>query len=191
MKKDLGVKSFLFPCPVAILGTYDEQGSVNAMNMAWGTLIDTNMILCCLTEEHKTCKNLKAGSDLTIAIATKDLVKESDYFGIDSGNTVKDKFARSGLHVVKSQHVNAPVIEEYPLTLECKTHAIRHDEDGNFFVYAEIVNVLADETILNEKGMVDVKKLNAILFSQIDNSYYEVGDIVGKAWNLGLPFRGK
>lgn len=187
MKKDLGMKNFLFPCPVAILGTYSEDGSVNVMNMAWGTLVDNNMILCCLSEGHKTCKNLKAGSDLTIAIATKDLVKESDYFGIASGNTIQDKFERSGLHAVKSKHVNAPVIEEYPLTLECKTHAIRHDEDDNFFVYAEIVNVLADESILNEKGAVDVKKLNAILFSQIDNSYYEVGDAVGKAWNSGLP----
>lgn len=192
MKKDLGVKPFLFPMPVALIATYDENKHVDVMNMAWGTLVDNNMVLCCLSEDHKTVKNLKLGDrGFTISIANKEHAPEADYFGIDSGNVIPDKFERTGIHAYKSQHVNAPVLEEYPLTLECKLHALRHDEDGNFFAYGEIVNVLADESVLDEKGKVDVSKLHAILFSQIDSTYYEIGKPVGKAWNIGLPYHKK
>lgn len=191
MKKDLGVKPYLFPMPVALIATYDENNKVDVMNMAWGTLVDNNMVLCCLSEDHKTVKNLRLGKDFTISIATKEHAPEADYFGIDSGNTVLDKFERSGLHASKSKHVDAPIIEEYPLTIECKLHTLRHDEDGNFFAYGEIVNVLADESVLDTKGKVDVSKLHAILFSQIDSTYYEIGKPVGKAWNIGLPYRKK
>ncbi len=187
MKKDLGVKSFLFPMPVALISTYNEDGTVDVMNMAWGTLVDHNMVLCCLDESHLTVKNLKEGRDFTIAIATKEHAKEADFVGIVSGNTDHDKFLHSGLHASKSEHINAPILEEYPLTLECKLHALRHDEDNNFFAYGEIVNVLADEKILDEKGNVDLSKFNPILFSQIDSSYYEVGEKVGGAWKIGVP----
>ncbi len=192
MKKDLGVKPFLLPMPVALIATYNEDNSVDVMNMAWGTLVDNNMVLCVLDESHKTVKNLKRdGVDFTISIATKEYSSEADYFGIDSGNTVPDKFLRTGLHSTKSKNVNAPVIDEYPLTLECKLHALRHDEDDNFFAYGEIVNVLADESILNEKGVVDMSKINALLFSQVDGSYYSIGEKVGKAWNIGLKYHKK
>lgn len=192
MKKELGVKPFLLPMPVALIATYNEDGTTDVMNMAWGTLVDHNVVLCCLDESHKTVKNLKRdGVDFTISIATKEHSAEADYFGIDSGNKVPDKFIRTGLHSVKSNNVNAPVIEEYPLTLECKLHALRHDEDDNFFAYGEIVNVLADESILNEKREVEMAKLNALLFSQVDGSYYSIGEKVGKAWNIGLKYRKK
>lgn len=192
MKKDLGVKPFLFPMPVALIATYNENGSVDVMNMAWGTLVDNDMVLCCLDESHMTVKNLKRENvDFTISLANVKYAAEADYFGIVSGNKVMDKFERSGLHAKKSEHVNAPVIEEYPLTLECKLHALRHDEDGNFFAYGKIVNVLADEEILNEKGTVDVSKLQAILFSQIDGSYYKIGEKVGSAWGIGLSISKK
>lgn len=187
MKKDLGVKSFLFPMPVALIATYNEDGNVDVMNMAWGTLVDNNMVLCCLDESHLTSKNLKDGKDFTIAIATKERAVEADFVGIVSGNKDPEKFAHSGLHASKSKHVNAPVLDEYPLCLECKLHALRKDEDDNFLAYGEIVNVLADESILNEKGNVDLSKFNPLLFSSIDSSYYSVGEKVGGAWKIGVP----
>lgn len=187
MKKDLGVKSFLFPMPVALIATYNEDGNVDVMNMAWGTLVDNNMVLCCLDESHLTSKNLKDGKDFTIAIATKEHVVEADFVGIVSGNNDPEKFAHSGLHASKSKHVNAPVLDEYPLCLECKLHALRKDEDDNFLAYGEIVNVLADESILNEKGNVDLSKFKPLLFSSIDSSYYSVGEKVGGAWKIGVP----
>ncbi|HBM99743.1 MAG TPA: flavin oxidoreductase [Firmicutes bacterium] len=191
MKKDLGIKPYFFPMPVALIATYDEKGKVDVMNMAWGCMVDNNMILCCLSEDHKTVKNLRLGKDFTISIANKEHAPEADYFGIDSGNTVLDKFERSGIHARKSEHVDAPILDEYPLNIECKLHALRHDEDGNFFAYGEIVNVLADESVLDENDKVDVSKLHAICFSQIDSTYYEIGNPVGKAWNIGLPYHKK
>lgn len=192
MKKDLGVKPYFLGMPVALISTYNEDGSVDTMNMAWGTLVDNNMVLCCLDESHKTVKNLKRGGvDFTICFATEEHMAEADYFGIASGNTVPDKFLRSGLHSIKSKHVNAPVIEEYPLTLECKLHALRHDEDDNFFAYGEIVNVLADDAILNEKGQIDASKLHCLMFSQLDHGYYKINERVGLAWKEGLPLSKK
>ena len=187
MKKDLGIKPFLFPMPVALIATYNEDGSVDVMNMAWGTLVDHNMVFCCLDESHLTSKNLKDGREFTISIATKEHAKEADFVGIVSGNKDPEKFLHSGLHASKSKNVNAPVLEEYPLCLECKLHALRKDEDDNFFAYGEIVNVLANEEILDEKGNVDLSKFNPILFSQIDSSYYSVGEKVGGAWKIGIP----
>lgn len=191
MKKELGAKGYLFPMPVAMIATYDSEGKVDVMNMAWGTLCDTNMVVCNLTSSHKTVKNMKAGSDFTIALATKPLLEVSDYFGLASGNVVKDKFERSGLHAIPSKHVKAPVIEEYPLTLECRFHKDYTDEEGNYMVYGEIVNVLADESILEEDGSIDFVAWQPILFSQIDNAYYEVGPKASAAFSAGKIYLQK
>ena len=191
MKKDLGVKDYLFPMPVAMIATYGPDGKVDVMNMAWGTLCDSNMVLCNLTESHKTVKNMKAGSDFTISLATKPLMAASDYFGMASGNVVQDKFERSGLHAVPSKHVKAPVIEEYPLTLECRFHKDYCDDEGNYMVYGEIVNVLADETILNADGSFNFEAWKPILFSSLDATYYEIGPKAGKAFSVGKEYLTK
>lgn len=185
MKKDLGVKPYLFPMPVLMIATYGEDDIVDVMNMAWGGICAENMVALNITETHKTAKNIKERGAFTLSIADVDHIKEADFFGIASGNKMADKFERSGLHAVKSNNVDAPVVEEFPITLECKVAQIQNDQYG-FRVLGEIVNVLADEKVLDEKGNVDPKKLNAFVFDQFQSGYYAIGEKVGQAWSSGV-----
>ena len=186
-KKDLGVKPYLFPMPVLMIATYCEDGSVDVMNMAWGGICDNNKVALNITESHKTSQNIKERGAFTISVADIPHLRESDFFGTASGNRMKDKFERSGMHAVKSERVDAPIIEEYPITLECKVDKIQKDEDG-FRVVGEIVNVLADESVLDENGKVDPTKLNAFVFDQFQNGYYAIGKKVGEAWKSGNKY---
>ena len=187
MKKDLGVKPYLFPMPVLMIATYGENDKVDVMNMAWGGICDNNKVALNITESHKTSKNIKERGAFTISIADIDHLEESDFFGTASGNTMEDKFERTGMTAVKSSRVDAPIIEEYPITLECKVIKIQNDELG-FRVIGEIVNVIADEKVLDEKGNVDPTKLNAFVFDQFQNGYYKIGEKVGDAWKSGQKF---
>ncbi len=187
MKKDLGVKPYLFPMPVLMIATYGENDKVDVMNMAWGGICDNNKVALNITESHKTSKNIKERGAFTISIADIDHLEESDFFGTASGNTMEDKFERTGMTAVKSSRVDAPIIEEYPITLECKVIKIQNDELG-FRVIGEIVNVIADEKVLDEKGNVDPSKLNAFVFDQFKNGYYKIGKKVGDAWKSGQKF---
>lgn len=187
MKKDLGVKPYLFPMPVLMIATYGENDKVDVMNMAWGGICDNNKVALNITESHKTSKNIKERGAFTISIADIDHLEESDFFGTASGNTMEDKFERTGMTAVKSSRVDAPIIEEYPITLECKVIKIQNDELG-FRVIGEIVNVIADEKVLDEKGNVDPSKLNAFVFDQFQNGYYKIGEKVGDAWKSGQKF---
>ena len=184
MKKDLGVKPYLFPMPVLMIATYGEDDKVDVMNMAWGGICANNMVALNIGEEHKTSKNIKKRGAFTLSIADIPHIKESDFFGIASGNKMSDKFERSGMHAVKSSRVDAPIIEEYPVTLECKVVEAQNTAYG-FRVLGEIINVLADESVIDEKGNVDPTKLNAFLFDQFQNGYYAIGEKVGQAWNSG------
>lgn len=186
-KKDLGVKPYLFPMPVLMIATYCEDGSVDVMNMAQGGICDNNKVALNITESHKTSQNIKERGAFTISVADIPHLRESDFFGTASGNRMKDKFERSGMHAVKSERVDAPIIEEYPITLECKVDKIQKDEDG-FRVVGEIVNVLADESVLDENGKVDPTKLNAFVFDQFQNGYYAIGEKVGEAWKSGNKY---
>ena len=186
-KKDLGVKPYLFPMPVLMIATYCEDGSVDVMNMAWGGICDNNKVALNITESHKTSQNIKERGAFTISVADIPHLRESDFFGTASGNRMKDKFERSGMHAVKSERVDAPIIEEYPITLECKVDKIQKDEDG-FRVVGEIVNVLADESVLDSNGKVDPTKLNTFVFDQFQNGYYAIGEKVGEAWKSGNKY---
>lgn len=190
MKKDLGVKPFLFPMPVAMIATYGEDGTVDVMNMAWGTICAENMVMLNLDESHKTSENIKKRKAFTLSVADVPHIKEADFFGIASANTMADKFERSGLTAKKSTRVDAPIVEEFPLTLECKAIDIGHGAQG-FYVIGEIVNVIADESALDENGKVDAKKLNAFMFDQMQNGYYAVGEKVGQAWKSGAELMKK
>lgn len=187
MKKSLGVKPYLFPMPVLMIATYGDGDKVDVMNMAWGGICANNMVALNLDEDHKTSENIKKRGAFTLSIADIDHLAESDFFGIATGNKMEDKFKRSGLHAVKSSVVDAPVVEEYPVTLECKVAEIEHKAYG-FRVIGEIVNVLADEKVLDEKGKVDPEKLNAFVFDQFQSGYYKIGEKVGQAWNSGTKF---
>ena len=184
MKKSLGVKPYVFPMPVLMIATYGENQTVDVMNMAWGGISANNMVALNITETHKTAKNIKERGAFTLSIADAAHLAQADFFGIASGNNMADKFERSGLHAIPSERVDAPVIEEFPLTLECKVAELQHDQ-GGFRVLGEIVNVLADETVLDASGNVDPTKLNAFVFDQFQNGYYAIGEKIGQAWSSG------
>ena len=167
-----------------MIATYGEDDVVDVMNMAWGGICSNNMVALNITETHKTAKNITARGAFTLSIADIPHIKEADFFGIASGNKMPDKFERSGLHAVKSNKVDAPIVEEFPLTLECKVVKIQNDEYG-FRVIGEIINVLADEAVLDDKGKIDPAKLNAFVFDQFKSGYYAIGEKVGQAWHSG------
>lgn len=186
MKKSLGVKPYLFPMPVLMISTYNEDGSVDVMNMAWGGICAENMVSLNIGEDHKTSANIKARKAFTLSIADTAHIEAADFFGIATGNKMKDKFERSGLTAVKSEKVDAPIVTEFPVTLECRVSECRNETYG-FHVLGEIVDVLADESVLDDNGKVDPAKLNAFVFDQFQNGYYAIGEKVGQAWHTGTP----
>ena len=190
MKKDFGVKPWLFPMPTYMIGTYNEDGSVDAMMMAWGGICAENMVALNLEEDHKTVANLQNRGAFTLAIPGRNTLMESDYLGLVSGTKVPDKFSRTGLHAEKSSRVDAPVITEYPVTLECRVLEMQQQPYG-LRVLGEIVNVMADEAVLDELGRIDCGKLDAFLFDQMRNDYYAVGEVCGTAWHSGAPLLKK
>ena len=190
MMKDLGVQPYLYPMPTYMIGTYNEDNTVDVMMMAWGGICAEDMVALNLEEDHKTVANLKARKAFTLSVPGTDTIKESDFFGIASANKVADKFARSGLHAEKSSRVDAPIVTEYPLTLECEVVEFQQQPYG-LRVLGKIVNVLADEKVLDEKGKVDAAKLNAFAFDQMRHGYYALGEKAGQAWNAGAPLMKK
>ena len=180
MKKEIKKAPGIFPMPVLMIGTYNEDGTVDVMNAAGGMAQSMKHLKLCLTESHKTVKNMKRTMACTVALGTKDLMCESDYLGIVSANNVADKFEKSGLHAVKSSNVEAPIIEEYPICMECKV--IGFEEDGTL---VEVVNVLAEEKYLNENGTLKLDEMGIIAYDPYSNGYYEVGNKVGNAFQEG------
>ena len=185
MRKNFGAKTWLYPMPVLIVGTYDENGTPNAMNAAWGGIYDTDQVMVCLADNHKTTENIKKTGAFTVSVATSNTVVPCDYVGIVSANDIPDKFARAGFHAGKSEHVNAPIIEELPMTVECKL--IKFNEDG--ICIGEIVNISADESILDENGKVDAKKLDPIIYDSVTHAYWNFGEKVGKAFSDGKKIK--
>lgn len=184
MKKNLGVVQAVFPMPVLMIAAYDEDGKVNAMNAAWGMISDADRIVLFIDEDHKTTQNLLKTKAFTVSLADADHVEAADFFGIATGNKMPDKFARSGCHAVKSEFVNAPIIEEFPVVMECELADVVRN-DSFYAIVGRIVNTAAEEKVLAEDGKVDVSKLNAILFDQFRHGYYTVGEKAGQAWKSG------
>ena len=181
MRKNFGKKTITTPLPFVIIGTYDENGVPNAMNAAWAGQIDSHQIIISLAK-HKTTDNLLLKQAFTVSFATADTVVESDYFGLESGRRV-NKIEAAGFTVTKSENVDAPIIDQYPLTLECRVKELRDDTNG-YILIGEVVNMVADESILTN-GEVDLGKLRAIAFDSASNKYRIVGDVVGDAFSCG------
>ncbi len=179
---DFGAKPIMYPQPVLIVATYDENGVPNAMNAAWGITTDFKEISISLSE-HKTTDNLAARGAFTVSMATEDQVVACDYVGVESGRKVPNKFEKAGFHATKSAHVDAPLIDELPMALECK---VKSFNDG--ILVGEIVNVSADESILTD-GKIDPKKLKPITFDPVNNAYIGLGEKVGNAFKDGLSLR--
>ena len=155
-----------------------KDGAPNAMNAAWGGIYDTNLVMVCLADEHKTTENIKKTGAFTVSFATADTVAACDYVGIVSANDVPDKFARAGFTAVRSELVNAPIINELPVTVECKLRGF--NEDG--ICIGEIVNVSAEESVLGADGKIDAKRLNPISYDSATHAYWSIGEKVGRAF---------
>lgn len=186
MKVNLGVKPYIMPMPVLIIGTYNEDGSADAMNAAWGTLCEMNTVALYLSAGHKTVENIRAKKAFTVAIADEANMIPADYVGFVSAHTEKKKIEKSGFTVTKSTRVDAPIIEELPLTLECELDYI---DEKSGCVYGKIVNVIADEKVLDESGNADLNKLNPISYDPASRSYFTMGEKVGKAFSVGAKLK--
>ena len=185
MRKNFGTKSWFYPLPVLIIGTYHEDGTADAMNAAWGGLYDADKVVLCLSASHKTTDNIKKQKAFTVSFADADHVIPSDFVGMVSANKDPKKWEKSGFHVTKSAYVNAPLIEELPVALECKL--LKINEDGN--IIGQIVNVSADENVLGEDGSLDFTKFRPISFDPVHNSYHVLGEKVGNAFHDGSKLK--
>lgn len=187
MRKNIQTTEAIFPMPVLLVATYNEDGTIDVMNAAWGTMLERDIVILNLTETHKTVKNIKNRKAFTVSIADARHVTEADYFGIVSGNNTKNKFENSGLTAVKSQNVDAPIINEFPLCMECSFIEYQNDTYG-CGVVGKVVNVSADESVMKD-DKVDISLVNAIAFDPYTHGYYKVTERVGNAFSDGLKLK--
>lgn len=181
-------KNLLFPMPVLLISTYNEDGTVDTMNAAWGTLEDTNVILIELTKDHKTSSNILREKTFTVAFATKSHIKEADYFGLVSGNDVKDKFEKTHLHTHDAEVIHAPIINEYPVSLLCTLERV-DETNGDFAVYGKILSISVDDDYLDENGNLDIDQCGFVSYNSIDHSYRLIGEKVASAFQVGKDIK--
>ena len=187
MRKNIKTTEAIFPMPVLMIATYNADGTIDVMNAAWGMMLDRTHVILNLTETHKTVKNIKERGAFTVSIADIDHVVEADYFGMVSGNNTPNKFENSGLTAIKSENVDAPIINEFPLCMECQFIEYQDDEYG-CGVVGKVVNVTADEKVMNG-DQVDISLVNAIAFDPYTHGYYKVTERVGNAFKDGLQLK--
>ena len=187
MRKNLKLTEGIFPMPVLMVATYNEDGSIDVMNAAWGTMQERDNVALNLTETHKTVQNIKNRKAFTVSIADAAHVVEADYLGIVSGNKEPNKFEKSGLTAVKSELVDAPIINEFPLCLECEFIEYQDSEYG-IGVIGKVINVSADESVMKD-GKVDISLVDAIAFDPYTHGYYRVCERVGDAFKDGLKLK--
>lgn len=184
MKKELQPAPYLAPMPVLMINTYNDDGSVDVMNMAWGGVCAQDQVELNIGERHKTSANIARRKAFTLSVADVAHVKEADFFGIASGNTMEDKFERSGLTASKSEKVDAPVVNEFPITLECEV-VFDGMSEGHHRVVGKVVGILAEESVLDADGKPDITKVRPLTFDQFHNGYYALGEKAGEAWGTG------
>lgn len=185
MRKNFGVNPWFYPLPVLIVGSYDENGAADAMNAAWGGVYGADKVELSLGDMHKTTKNIKKNGAFTVSFADAAHVAACDYVGIVSGNDTPDKMTKAGFSTEKSGFVNAPIIKELPLTLECEL--VKFNEDG--IIIGKIVNISADESILDADGNIDVMKLRPIAYEPVKRGYHVLGERVGDAYGEGRKLK--
>lgn len=185
MKKNFGAQTWLYPMPVLIIATYDKNGTPDAMNAAWGGIVDRGYIGLCLSASHKTTKNILERKAFTVSVADAVNLLAADYVGLVSANSEPDKFAKAGFTETKSSFVDAPVINEIPMALECEY--VKTTEDG--LIIGKIVNVSADESVLGADGKIDPSKFRPITFDPVNNKYIALGEVVGNAFSDGAKLK--
>ena len=178
MRIDFGKQSYLYPMPVLIIATYDGDGKPNVMNAAWGGIHDTNQIGICVDGSHKTADNLILNKAFTVSIGDAKHVEACDYVGMVSGKKVEDKFAKAGFTAKKSEFVNAPIINELPMCLECEV--VSYDTETGALV-GNILNVSADDSIVSY-GKIDPSKFKPITYDPVNKKYIALGKVVGEAF---------
>jgi len=184
MKKSIKTTEAIFPMPVLMIATYNDDDTINVMNAAWGTMFERDEIILNLTESHKTVKNIRKRKAFSVSIANVKNVDAADYFGVVSGNNTKNKFENSGLSATKSKNVDAPIINEFPICMECKLL----EERSNWGIVGKVVNVCADEEVMKGEK-IDVDLLEAIAFDPYTHGYYKVGTRVADAFKDGLKLK--
>lgn len=188
MRKNLGAKAHIYPQPVFIIASYDENGVADAMNAAWCGIADYTTLALYLDASHKTVKNILNRKAFTVSMATEDYVAECDYVGIVSANKVPDKLAKVGFHTTQSAFVDAPLIDELPMTLECEF--ISYDKESELLL-GKVINLSADESILDESGKIDSAKLKPIIYDSVHVAYLGIGEQVGKAFSDGNKIKNQ
>ena len=186
MRKNFGAKAMCYPMPVFIIGTYNADSTPNAMNAAWGGISEETEITICVDSGHKTAENLLARKAFTVSMATARMMAACDYVGIVSGTREPEKFAKAGFHATRSEYVDAPLIDELPMALECEV--ISYDEETCRLV-GRIVNVCADASVLGENGKVDAAKLQPITYDPMNHHYLVLGEKVGQAFHDGVALK--
>ena len=185
MRKNFGAKPILYPQPVFIIATWNEDGTANAMNAAWGGVSESNEITMCIGDNHRTTRNVLARGAFTVSMGTADTVRECDYLGVVSGDETPDKLTRCGFTAVPSDFVDAPVIQQLPMAVECR---LRHYDPETCRMVGEIVNVCADESVLTD-GKIDPAKLRPITFDGANGTYHVLGEKVGDAFSDGFQLK--
>ena len=186
--KNFKPKAWLLPQPVLIIGTYDADGTPNAMNAAWAGQWDMNEIMISMGA-HATTENLNRNGEFTVAFATVDTLTAADYVGIVSGRTHHGKIRNTGGHSVNAENVNAPLFDCFPMTMECRINEKLYESESGYYIIAEIVNIVCDETYLAEDGKPDVEKMRLITFDPVHNGYIALGEKVGNAFSDGKKLK--
>ncbi len=187
MKKQIKAKGAIFPMPVLLISTFNEDGTVDVMNAAWGTMVDRELVALNLSETHRTVENIKARGGFVIHFADVRHVVEADWFGVVSGRNEPEKFARSGMTYEKSALVDAPIINELPLAMECEFVEFQSDATG-LGVIGRVLRTSVEESAVKD-GAVDIDALEAIAFDPYTHGYYKVGGRVGEAFRDGLKLK--
>ena len=186
MRKNFGAKPYTDPPPVFTIATYGPDGAPDAMNAAGGGISDTTELSLCLSAGHRTTKNILAHKAFTVSMADAAHVAECDYVGVVSANDVPDKLVKAGFHTTKREFVDAPVIDELAMAVECRL--VSYDPQTGHLL-GKIVNVSVDESVLTPDGKVDVDKLAPIAFDPINSAYHRLGEKVGNAFSDGLKLK--
>lgn len=182
--KSFEAKPWVAPQPVLVIGTYDNNGMANAMTAAWGGQWDVKEIMISMGS-HKTTENLNLKGEFTVAFATAETMKASDFVGIVSGKNDPSKMEKTGWKIEKAQKVDAPVFANFPMTLECRISRKIDESATGYNIVAEIVNVLVDENYLAADGQPDVEKMNLVVFDPVHHGYIQLGKTMGQAFSDG------
>ena len=186
--KSFGSKPWMLPQPVLIIGTYNEDGTPNAMNAAWGGQWDRGEIMISMGA-HATTENLARCADFTVAFATRDTMVGADFVGIVSAKNDPQKMSKTGWTAVKAENVNAPVFADFPMTMECRIKEKMDESEEGYYILAEVVNILVDEKYLDAAGNPDVAKMNLITYEPVSHSYFALGEKVGNAFSDGKKLK--